>query len=626
MILTLDFKRFYYSVDLRKEDFDGFLTDFEAFKELEEAETWRKRVNEFVYRVIETYSEKLRTYCAGTEFDIQNRNILPIGFLPSNILANWILTPFDNVIISKWNPAYYGRYVDDIIIVDKVEKNSPLYRLARSKDESERLSYEKAIDMLLTQEKNKEGIKPLGGRKILVKDKDRTPEDGAIYHLDPDLLTSGKSKIQLQGGKVKVFYFQSGATQALLNCFRTQIARNVSEFRLMPDLDDVLWHKNYSEIFQLKNSDTINKFRSVEGVEIEKFSFSKFLGKYRKVSGLINAMEENIFEKDLMLILDERTLIENYNMWERLFEIMVINDRIDLLEKLTLRIISALKRYEVPDKAVNGMPNVKMGLFHFLRSSLCRVSALVWDEKIKTSPEHIAKEISSWNAESGSCLELAHIDFDYQNMRTLRELYCVTHMVNKYVIPLPLDCILNNLSYEDEIPVRLYDPTDEWRELDAAWESDALDYRYYPYMLKPEELSLALLCTDIRGETASFDPGKQAERLEHIYLKCNFPNVKTAEERAIYEMKEVRTISLKGGGLSGHFATWVGSEDESGRRNNLCVAIGNAELSQKNFKAALDELPNRSYKRYRHFAKILDEAIEQNVDLLVLPENYSHHS
>ena len=643
LILTLDFKSFYYSVNLRKEDFDGFLKKFEEYKEVEMAEEWQKRVNVFVYRVIETYSEKLRAYCAGTELAIDDRNILPIGFLPAHILANWVLTPFDNAIVSKWNPAYYGRYVDDVIIVDKVEKNSPLYRLARAKEGKNRLTSEKVIDMLLTNGSEGRGGDPMGERGILVKDEkqtsaEETPEDGAeskqgdskagtgkdpIYYVDPSLLTSDKSLIRLQGGKVKVFYFQSGATQALLNCFRTQIARNVSEFRLMPDLDDVLRHKDYSEIFRLENSDTVNKFRSVEGVEIDKFSFSRFLGKYRKVSGLINGKEESIFEKDLMLILDERTLIENYNMWERLFEIMVINGRIDLLEKLALRMITALKRYEVPDEAVSGaMPNVKGGLVQILQASLCRVTALVWDKKTASALKRVSQEIASWERTDSSCPENAADEFDYEHMRALRELYCKTHMVNKYVIPLPLDCILTNLSFTDETPVRMYDFADEWKELDLTWETDAIYYHYYPYLLKPEELSLALLCTDISGGDGRFDPVDQAKRLRDIYLKCNFPNVKTEEEREIYEMKEVHTIPLKDGALSGHFATWVGNEDGSDKRDSLCVAIGNAELSTRNFKAALDERPVRSYQRYRHFAKILDEAIQQKVDLLVLPENY----
>ena len=636
LILTLDFKSFYYSVDLRKEDFDGFLKKLEVFQGTKTVETWQKRVNEFVRRVLETYSKKLRCYCSGTELDIKNRTILPIGFLPSNILANWVLTPFDNAIISKWNPTYYGRYVDDIIIVDKVEKNSPLYRLARSKDRTKQLTAEKVIDMLLTEKEDKNSENLMGERRILVKEKKGTAEEtetsqeedsdrkkkAAIYHVDPELLTSSESEIRLQGGKVKMFYFQSGATQALLNCFRTQIARNASEFRLMPDLDGILRNKDYSEIFRLKSNDTINKFRSVEGVEIDKFSFSKFLGKFRKVSGLIIGKEETVFEKDLMLILDERTLIENYGMWERLFEIMAINGRITLMEKLALRIISAIKRFEITEKTVAGMPNVKKGLLYFLRSSLCRVSALVWGEEIKQALEHIEKEIVSWEEESSGCPPNAHKDFAYQRMCGLRELYCVTHMVNKYVIPLPLDCILTNLSYQDEDMIRLYDLADEWGSLDPAWETDALGYRYYPYMLKPEELSFALLCTDIRREKASFNPRIQTTRLKNIYLACNFPNVQTKEDREIYEMKEVCTVRLREKGMTGHFATWVGKEDGSDRRDSLCVAIGNAELNEKNFIAALDERPNRSYERYRKFAKILDEAIEQKVDLLVLPENY----
>lgn len=60
-----------------------------------------------------------------------NNNILPIVFLLSNILANWYLKEFDDAIINRWTPIYYGRYIDDIIIVDKVEKNSEIYIKAR---------------------------------------------------------------------------------------------------------------------------------------------------------------------------------------------------------------------------------------------------------------------------------------------------------------------------------------------------------------------------------------------------------------------------------------------------------------------------------------------------------------
>lgn len=117
LILTLDFKSFYYSVDLQQKDFNSFITHLP-----EPACRWHHRVNDFVYKVISKYSVMLDKLNTDETLEIGEKHIMPIGFLPSGILAIWVLTPFDNAIIERWNPTYYGRYVDDIIIVDKVEK------------------------------------------------------------------------------------------------------------------------------------------------------------------------------------------------------------------------------------------------------------------------------------------------------------------------------------------------------------------------------------------------------------------------------------------------------------------------------------------------------------------------
>lgn len=108
IILTLDFKSFFYSIHMDENDFESFL-DYPGVPE----ELWVKRVNKFVFHVIERYAS-LFSEC------YKKRNILPIGFFPSNILANWCLDNFDKQVINRWNPVYYGRYVDDIIIVDKI--------------------------------------------------------------------------------------------------------------------------------------------------------------------------------------------------------------------------------------------------------------------------------------------------------------------------------------------------------------------------------------------------------------------------------------------------------------------------------------------------------------------------
>ena len=90
--------------------------------------------HDFIYKIIEKYSRELGDLFGG-------RNVLPIGFLPSNVLANCYLNKFDKAVIEGLNPMYYGRYVDDILIVEKVEKNSTIYKEAMNQS----LTEEKAI-------------------------------------------------------------------------------------------------------------------------------------------------------------------------------------------------------------------------------------------------------------------------------------------------------------------------------------------------------------------------------------------------------------------------------------------------------------------------------------------------
>ena len=108
VVLTLDFKRFYYSVDITKGLFDGiYAEEIESTEDCDEL----RALHYFLLRIIEKYS------ACYVEFG--GKNILPIGFLPSNVLANYALRNFDKAILDGWNPIYFGRYVDDVIIVDK---------------------------------------------------------------------------------------------------------------------------------------------------------------------------------------------------------------------------------------------------------------------------------------------------------------------------------------------------------------------------------------------------------------------------------------------------------------------------------------------------------------------------
>ena len=613
LILTLDFKIFFYSVDIQSEWFDHFVSDYDVQEE------WKIRLNRFVFKVIERYSQELRSIHTDSEIlSLSNRNVLPIGFLPSNILSNVVLTPFDNVVIDKLNPVYYGRYVDDIIIVDKVEANDMIYKLAREKSSDNRLNVDTVLHRFLCD-----------NFEILEPDlADNCENKGNSYHILDSLLNCGDSKVTVQNEKVKLFYFQSGATKALLNCFRSRIKNNVSEFRFLPNLDSVMEYRNYTELFQIKNNDSINKLRGVTGIELDKFSLAKFLGKYRKVGGMIQSKEEDAFAEDALLIFDERVLVDNYTTWERLFEIFIVNNRLDIVEKLAVRIVSAIDRYEAKLGTEDYSESIPThdALLRTFHSALCRTTALVWGEQSEKLIDKVTRviiETFSPNKHCDNRFKKESLEsFQPRKMKLFRKAYCKHRMVNKYVIPLPIDCVLDRC-FDENQEVNLCQFADCSRLASQDWWEQESHYRYYPYIFLPQDISFAIEYGKIANGQPLLSPHTLLELVKELFLSLNYPLCD--EESLVYGLKDILDGPIKG--LSDscsdkkYNGTYIGTSKEQ-NLNKLRVAVGNVELKKQNILSALDGKPAREYKRYSELRKVINEAIENHIDMLVLPEAY----
>ena len=212
LVLTMDFKKFFYSVHFSKEMFNKFYKDYVDEKS---DSIYVKRINDFVFNVLKIYSSYFNEF--------ENRTFLPIGFLPSNILSNWFLDDFDNEIIKKWNPAYYGRYVDDIIIVEKVEKNSPVFKIIYDEDPCSKKN--KIIEYFLCKCRNNSSDNCNNNMSVL--EPSETDEDNKKiieYTVNSNVFISHEStdtikpNIKLKDGKVKLFYFNYKAVFALITC------------------------------------------------------------------------------------------------------------------------------------------------------------------------------------------------------------------------------------------------------------------------------------------------------------------------------------------------------------------------------------------------------------------------
>lgn len=109
LMLSLDLKSFYYSVEF---NFDSLQTLLNKDKRLLEIE--------FITKVIEKIYIKYTNIIFKYKKGIRKKNktcIFPIGLLSPVVLRELYLKNLDKAIDCEIQPYYYGRYVDDILLV-----------------------------------------------------------------------------------------------------------------------------------------------------------------------------------------------------------------------------------------------------------------------------------------------------------------------------------------------------------------------------------------------------------------------------------------------------------------------------------------------------------------------------
>lgn len=121
LCIQLDIERCFYNVEIKnlEKEISEFLE--KTFKSKNLDYLIYDKINKIIFSYIKTFNsnnvEEFSKLKVGNTSE-QNR-ALPIGFLPSSILANYYLQKLDNSFIKEFNPVSYGRYADDIIMVIK---------------------------------------------------------------------------------------------------------------------------------------------------------------------------------------------------------------------------------------------------------------------------------------------------------------------------------------------------------------------------------------------------------------------------------------------------------------------------------------------------------------------------
>jgi hypothetical protein len=339
VIFSLDFQKYYYSVDI---NFQKLREDLiPVIKDNNKAELFLK----ILEKIVICYSEKLRS--AKVITGISDGNILPIGILSSNILANWYLYSFDKQVKEHIRPLYYGRYVDDLLIVMAVDN------LSINKNPSEKRR--EFLEKYLTESK--------------------------VFREDNDyLVVTEDARMKLQKTKRKIFLLEGEKSGAFLDNFIKNIESSSSEYRLL--LDDVNLDDDFiSEAYSLIYTESSNKLRNVKAFDGNRFGISKYLAKLLFFSQYcINGKEMDNITKEIMRLFDGKHGLELNLLWEKIFAFLIVQNRKKEFYKLyiILKVLIGRTTLCKGNKKTN-LPRLQKNMKEFLDGILSMSLALDYE-------------------------------------------------------------------------------------------------------------------------------------------------------------------------------------------------------------------------------------------------------
>lgn len=274
--ITMDITSFYHSIELIEFTKDSFYKQFKL-ETLFENENLKK----FHIDFIELLYDWNKT--------IDGENGVPIGLSASSILANAIMKDFDDSVIKNLSPTYYGRYVDDILLVFP--------------DNGNLNCGEEIIEYLV--------------KKDIIKINDNNPEE-LLY-----------KNLIFKKEKQKIFYLDKNADLSIIDAIEAEIYAVSSEWRFLPDIADTKSSLLQKVVgFYADGKEFNDALRKIDATTIKRLGLSLLISHSHSLNQYINPNDwkgQRFKIYDLMEnhIFIPQNFFENYTFLPRIFRLMV---------------------------------------------------------------------------------------------------------------------------------------------------------------------------------------------------------------------------------------------------------------------------------------------------------------
>ena len=300
--------------------------------------------------------------------------------LSSFVLANYYFQKFDDFIIDTVQPYFYGRYVDDMLLVfqRKILTTEELFKLFHTFKNLHNKNNGKNIELYF--EKNNIEIKV------------------------------GQNKFLLQNEKVKIFYLDKNYSIALLKKFKRSIEENKSIFLDLPECKSVFTSLEDNAL-NIMYDGSKNKVSSIKELKIDMLNISINLTFLIRILLLTkpNSEEKKSFidevNEQLKTIFSGRNVIELMRYWEKAFIYCFVSESFDLLKFIIKNInyhlehLGVFEKLKISGKSFNNNEQIKNKIKDYIKNyfinSLSLAIATNYDFLTKNKKKDIIQIIES---------------------------------------------------------------------------------------------------------------------------------------------------------------------------------------------------------------------------------------
>lgn len=542
-VVSLDLKEFFYNVDIDLDKVDEII-ERECSREIMDDAL---KLNHLLKCIFKKYYKVINRVLSITHDKCERKKILPIGLTSSSILSNWYMIDFDEKIQKILKPIYYGRYVDDILIVlpnPIFDEDNPLKSL-----------YKKYF--LSTH--------------ILASSKD-----------DESYIIKGKD-ISIQKKKVVFQFFDKANSKAGLELFKQELDEQSSAFKFLPT--EHFYREMDEFAYEILFSGSSDKLRNVIGVVENETKLSQYLSSCITANRLCktNKKDKDIVISQLMLFFKGCNSLKFSRLWEKVYQYsFVVND-----------INFAITFYNHLVKEIN-IINYSRGKNNFLvkkiKDDLCFYNQISFSLSLALIKFPINKE----------SLEVKNLFYKFPDLNNLMKLangFRYSNLIRHHLVAWPLS---NYTEYKGSL-------IDENRILEVI-NSNSRSHKkiniqkrkYSPRFIHKDELQIFELSWKLKRNKLS--------KWQNKFAKMHKDFVKW-EGSDNNSNNNVDKFSLR-------------INDGFQKNNQFKLAIANLIVHSKDIMHALrgDKKPNLSFERQKIIYQILNAAVKEKADLLVLPE------